>query len=132
MFNSVRLRLTVYYAVVFTLILLLIAAGTYVFLRQETVRRIDSDVIELANSFVATVQAELRDESRTESISDAANEAIVEHTFREYVFAVFDTNGALVRASGDPDPEDRRRRIHPTAVFRTPEFHNFLLSAQAG
>jgi two-component system OmpR family sensor kinase len=131
MFNSVRVRLTVYYAVVFTFILLLIAAGTYTLLRRETAQRIDSDITELANSFVATVQAELRDESRTESISDAANEAIVEHTFREYVFAVFDTNGTLVRASSDPDPEDRRRRIHPTAVFRTPEFHSFLAGSSA-
>jgi heavy metal sensor kinase len=131
MFNSVRVRLTVYYAVVFTLILLLIAAGTYVLLRRETAERIDSDITELANSFAATVQAELRDESRTESISDAVNEAIAEHTFREYVFAVFDSNGALVRASSDPDPEDRRRRIHAAAVFQSASFRSFLANSSS-
>lgn len=126
MFNSVRLRLTFYYAAALTLILLVIAFGTYFLLKRETIKRTDADISELADSFLATVQAELRDESKNESVSQAVNEAIAEHTFREYVFAVFDSRGGLVEASADPDPEDRRRQIHSAAVFSSAGFQQWL------
>jgi two-component system, OmpR family, sensor kinase len=101
MFNSVRFRLTFYYTAAFALVLLVLAISTYALLKQDNVERIDADISQLADSFLATVHAELKDppDQEPDPVKLAIDEAIAEHSFRDYVFAVFASDGTLVQSS---------------------------------
>ena len=44
MFNSVRFRLTFYYTAAFAAVLLVLALSMYGILKQENVKRIDTDI----------------------------------------------------------------------------------------
>ena len=82
-----------------TCVLLILAFATYWLLRHDSMRRIDSSLEDVTNSFLATVQAELRDARETETFKDCVASAIQEHTYRETTFSVFDLQGNLVMAS---------------------------------
>jgi two-component system OmpR family sensor kinase len=96
MLNSVRVRLTLWYSAVLTCVLLVLAIATYVILRQNAMRRTDSTLAELAESFLTTVNAELRDESGSITLIKAAQEAISEHNFRDFAFSIFDKSGRTI------------------------------------
>jgi heavy metal sensor kinase len=99
MLNSVRIRLTLWYTAAMTLVLVVLAAATYFVLRQNVVRRADANATELADSFLSTVNAELGDESRPDSVDEGIAAAISEHRFRDVVFLVFDPQGNLLGES---------------------------------
>ena len=96
MLNSVRVRLTLWYTAVLTCVLIVLAIATYVILRQNAMRRTDSTLSELAESFLTTVNAELRDESGSVTLTKAAHEAISEHNFRDFAFSILDTEGHTI------------------------------------
>ena len=128
MFNSVRVRLTVYYAAALTLILILVVAfATYALLKHEIRRGPTQISAELSDSFLATVQAEIRDESQTESMSDAVNEAITEHTIQGILVRRFRLewrSDPFVTRSLSEIPE--RTAFHSSRVF-----HSRIVSAIA-
>jgi two-component system, OmpR family, sensor kinase len=99
MFDSVRFRLTFYYAAAFALVLIVLALSMYAILKTENVRRIDADMSQLADSFLTTVQAELKDQPGLEPMKLSIEEAIAEHSFRDYVFAVLGADGKLIESS---------------------------------
>jgi two-component system, OmpR family, sensor kinase len=99
MFNSVRIRLTLWYTTAMTLVLVMLAAATYFVLRQNVVRRADAQATELADSFLSTVNAELGDATRRDSVDDGIAAAISEHRFRDVVFVVFDPRGVVLGVS---------------------------------
>src|SRR5437879_3431637 len=99
MFNSVRIRLTVWYTAVMTLVLVILSGVTYLVLRQHVVRRADAQAIELADSFLSTVDAEMGDGSKPESVDRGIAAAISEHRFRDVVFVVFSPQGQLLGVS---------------------------------
>jgi len=99
MLNSVRVRLTIWHAGVVACVLLILASGTYLLLRQNSVRRVDSSLVDVSNGFLATVQAELRDAHESETFRDCVGAAIQEHSYRETAFSVFDAHGNLILAS---------------------------------
>jgi len=99
MLNSVRIRLTLWYTAAMTLVLVVLAATTYFVLRQNVVRRADANATELADSFLSTVNAELGDASRPDSVDEGIAAAISEHRFRDVIFLVFDPQGNLLGVS---------------------------------
>src|SRR6266403_707003 len=99
MLNSVRIRLTLWYTAAMTLVLVVLAAATYFVLRQNVVRRADANATELADSFLSTVNAELGDASRPDSVDEGIAAAISEHRFRDVIFLVFDPQGNLLGVS---------------------------------
>jgi heavy metal sensor kinase len=99
MINSVRIRLTLWYTAVMTLVLVVLAGATYLVLRQEIVRRADAQAIELADSFLSTVDAEMGDATKPDSVDQGIAAAISEHRFRDVVFVVFDPQGDLLGVS---------------------------------
>jgi two-component system OmpR family sensor kinase len=101
MLESVRVRLTLWYAGVLAVVLVVLAFATYFILRQSTVRRADSNLAELADAFLTTLRAEMKDEAGPERLRRAALEAIIEHRFRDHIYAVLDPTGALVVSSRD-------------------------------
>jgi two-component system, OmpR family, sensor kinase len=111
MFNTVRIRLTLWYTAAMTLALVVLAATTYFVLRQNVVRRADAQATELADSFLSTVSAEMGDATNRDTVDDGIRTAISEHQFRDVVFLVFDRKGNLlglspseVQAGGSSNP----------------------------
>jgi two-component system, OmpR family, sensor kinase len=106
MFSSVRIRLTLWYTLSMTIVLVALAAGIYFVLRENVIRRADTNAIELADSFLSTVNAELSDAANPASARDGIAAAISEHRFRDVSFVVYDENGNLLGASdGFSEPE---------------------------
>jgi len=101
MFESVRSRITLWYSGLFGLFLILLAALTYFLYWRNSVERLDSNVLELSDTYLTTFNAELRDAKSPEAIRNAAREAIIEHRFRDVVYAVVDEQGRVVLSSLD-------------------------------
>jgi heavy metal sensor kinase len=129
MLNSVRIRLTLWHAGAVACVLLILAFSTYLLLRQNSIRRVDSSLMDVANSFLATVHAELRDSHASETFRDCVEAAIQEHNYRETTFSVFDAQGKLILASPVSPPllepevsryDDLRRQGNSGAAVSRP------------
>src|ERR1700730_10031903 len=110
MLDSVRVRLTLVYTTVLAFVLLLVAAVTYFIYSRNTAQRTDSDLVELSDAFVTTLQAELKDQQGPESLKTAGLEAILEHRFRDHIYILLDSSGQPVVSSWDlaaAAPHDR-------------------------
>ncbi len=101
MLDSVRVRLTFWYTTVLALVLILVASVTYFIYSRNNEQRTDSDLAELSDAFVTTVQAELKDQQGSGALKSAGIEAIFEHRFRDHVFVVLDAAGNPVVSSWD-------------------------------
>lgn len=101
MFSSVRVRLTIWYTAVMALVLAVLALSTYFILRQSSVRRTDESIVELSNSFLATVNAEAKDAPTESGLRISVLAALSEHRFRGTLYAVLDKSGEEVASSED-------------------------------
>jgi two-component system OmpR family sensor kinase len=101
MFDSVRTRLTLWYTGLLALFLMVLALITYSIFWRSTVQRTDSNLAELSEAFLSTVRAEMHDNQGLDGPKVATQEAILEHRFRDHVFAVLDPRGALLTSSQD-------------------------------
>src|SRR5712692_11145021 len=125
MFESVRVRLTLWYTGVLALVLIVLALAGYFIFWQDTVRRTDSDLAELSSAFLTTLRAELGDQSGPVPLRNAAQVAITEHRFRDHVFAVLDPAGRLFITSLDlPSVKPTSERI-PADFFASTSFRKF-------
>ncbi len=137
MLNSVRIRLTLWYTAAMTLVLVVLAGATYLVLRENVVRRADANATELADSFLATVNAELGDSTKPDSVDDGIAAAISEHRFRDVLFVVFDPQGDFLGATDAHNPPGRsadptremlvaslRPLVPETHIFRTMHIGN--------
>jgi heavy metal sensor kinase len=101
-----------------------LALATYFILRRSTVQRADSSLAELADAFLTTLHAEIKDDPGSDVFKRAALEAIIEHRFRDHIYAVLDSTGALVVSSRDlpaavpESPEEESSRILESRPFR--------------
>ncbi len=109
MLSSVRIRLTLWYSGAMAIILLLLASVTYFVLRQNVGKQVDAQSLELANAFLSTVNAEMGDATKPDSLDDGVHAAISEHRFRDVTFAVFDPQRNLIGMS-ESVPEGRHDR----------------------
>jgi heavy metal sensor kinase len=107
MFSSVRTYLTVWYTAAMAVILIFLASVTYFVLRQNVRARGDAQAVELADTFLSTVNAEMGESTKPDSLDYGVAAAISEHRFHDVVFAVFDPQGSLIGMS-EWFPEDRR------------------------
>jgi two-component system, OmpR family, sensor kinase len=122
MISSVRFRLTFYYTAAFALVLFVLAFSMYAILKTENLKRIDTDISQLADSFLATVQAELKDQAGPDPVKLSIDEAIAEHSFRDYLFAVFGSDGKLVEASPANFSMQERSGFSSETFFGSPSF----------
>src|SRR5271170_6863236 len=99
MVDTVRVRLTLWYGAVMTCVLIAIALATYFGIRRNAVRRTDTTLSELAESFLTTLLSELQDESGPNAFRDASEAAISEHSFRDVTFFVLDEHKRIVTSS---------------------------------
>jgi two-component system OmpR family sensor kinase len=108
-FNSVRVRITAWYTAVMALVLVLLSLLTYTIFWKTAVEQTDSDLAELAGAFLVTFQDELQDTSERGAktgedlgrLRAAAHQAMLEHHFRDHLFALVDASGGVVVSSED-------------------------------
>ena len=99
MFSSVRSRLTVWYAAVLSCSLLLLSLVIYFIVKESVLARMDASLVELSDSFLATLEAELSDAPAAEGITGASRQSMLEHQYPGHSFAVLTaTDGAGRRA----------------------------------
>jgi two-component system, OmpR family, sensor kinase len=127
MFDSVRIRLTLWYTGVLALVLILLAVVTYLFYARDIWQRIDSNLFELSDAFVATFHAELGLQTDQEAVKSAAREAIVEHRFRDTVFALLEPDGEVLASSLElPAVGGSKEQIGPE-IFRSDSFQSLAM-----
>jgi heavy metal sensor kinase len=101
MLDSVRVRLTLWYTAVVAVVLILLAVLTYFLYARNIALRTDNNLVELADAFATTFNAELSDEVGPDHPQQAAREAMVEHRFRDVVFVFQDSEGHPLLSSLD-------------------------------
>jgi two-component system, OmpR family, sensor kinase len=99
MFSSVRVRLTLWYTAVLACALVALALTTYLVLGRNSTRLTNTDLVEMADSFLTTVRAETQDAPGLDGFKEAVREAIAEHKFRDTVFVVLDGEGKIIACS---------------------------------
>ncbi len=95
-----RARLTIWYAGVLALVLLLFSLVTYVYLESAAQRRTDNSLLEAANSFISVINTEANDEGL--SAIDAAKESASAFKSHDRMASVFSLNNELIAASPVP------------------------------
>jgi two-component system, OmpR family, sensor kinase len=118
MIDSVRVRLTIWYAAVLTIVLIVLFAITYFIFWRSTIERTDVDLSELSEAFLTTLNAELKEQSGPDALKGAGEVAIAEHRFPDRTFFIFDSSGNLVVSSMEASSRDSER----------PPSHNLLSS----
>lgn len=126
MLDSVRVRLTLWYTAVLTLVLIVLALITYFIFWRSTLQRTDVSLSELSEAFLTTLDAEVKDQSGPDSVKLAGDVAINEHRFRDHIFAVFDDAGNIVVTSQDAAPSARSIGSSVGGPLSSPSFQRFL------
>jgi heavy metal sensor kinase len=129
MFESVRVRLTLWYTLVLAAALICLAIVTYFLYSRNISQRTDSNIKQLADAFITTFNAELSDESGPNAVKDAAHEAMVEHHFRNTFFVLIDGSGVVLETSFDmPSVEHSKDSLNADIVSSKP-FQSLIESA---
>jgi two-component system OmpR family sensor kinase len=118
MLDSVRVRLTLWYTGLLALFLVLLSLITYFIFWRSTLQRTDINLAELSEAFLSTVQAEMLDNHGPDAVKLAAQEAIVEHRFRDHVFAVLDPKGRVLTSSQESPNEQVPAGLLSSAAFQ--------------
>jgi two-component system, OmpR family, sensor kinase len=129
MFDSVRVRLTLWYSLVLAVVLVFLAVVTYLLYRHNISRRADSDLAQLTEAFVTTFNAEL---AHGATVKNAARESIAEHRFRGTFFVLMDGSGELVDSSFDLPATDGSREMAAKEILSSDEFRSLAAGARVG
>jgi heavy metal sensor kinase len=132
MLDSVRSRLTLWYSGLFGVFLILLAGLTYFLYWRTSLQRLDSNVLELSEAYFTTFNTELKDPEESNTIRVAAREAMIEHRYRDIIYALVDDQGRIIFSSlelpatpGDAEP------ITPQ-IFASGKFQQLARSPAAG
>lgn len=100
MFNSVRTRLTLWYATVLALVLVAFALAVYFLLAQTVTRLTDNSLRDAGDSLIATINAEKDEDDEGKSNTEVFNEKIQEDfRFRDLAFVIFDERRNVIAES---------------------------------
>jgi heavy metal sensor kinase len=133
MFDSVRVRLTVWYSAVLAVVLLLVSATTYLIVRKTSMQRTDADLQVLSDSFLATFQDELSDTpgTRASAVLSAARQAMVEHRSNSDAFVVLGPGREIVATSSEAIPSGESSYSSLTRALASDDFHRFAKTSQS-
>lgn len=129
MLDSVRSRMTLWYTGLLGLFLILLAALTYFLYWHNTRDTTDSNLLELGDAYVITFNTELKDPTEDNKIQDAAREAMIEHRFRDVIFAIVDDHGHVMLSSLDLPAVRGGRELFTPDLFATKEFLSLARAA---
>src|SRR4029077_6541532 len=123
MFDSVRVRLTLWYTGVLAFVLVCLSLGTYWLVERATSRRTNVSLAGIFEGFLTTLQSEYKDQLNETTgpnvLRAAAQEAVEEFRLRDHRFAVLDSAGNVL-AENRALPA-RRERQRPAAAAPAPE-----------
>ncbi len=128
MFDSVRVRLTIWYSAVLAVVLLLVCATTFLIVQRTSMQRTDEDLVVLADSFLVTFQAELEDVSSAHALGvlSAARQAMLEHRSNSDAFVVFGADGQSLTDSTDTLSANPRANAAIARALASEDFQNFV------
>jgi heavy metal sensor kinase len=96
-FNSIRIRLALWFTAILALVLLIFVFSTYFFLDYTLRRQTDRTLRELSNSFADVIQNEEKEEYSADAADlNAVQEALEDLSFRNYQIFVFDSQNKLI------------------------------------
>lgn len=131
MLDSVRFRLTLWYSAVLGIVLILLAAFTYLSYQRNITQRTEANLAELADAFATTFESELPDNPGRDAVKEAARESMLEHRFRDIVFVVLDSTGTVVISSLElPKAGPQHERISAD-IFSSPEFREVAANSDS-
>jgi heavy metal sensor kinase len=129
MLDSIRTRLTVWYTVVLTLVLVALSLLTTIVFFRNLQRRMDADLRELSDAFLVTVHAEMEDQTAPDPFEAAVEVAIAEHHFPDHVYAVADPSGNVIISSLGQRAADSTKGSPPANLLESSSFQEFLAGA---
>ena len=113
MFDSVRVRLTLWYTGVLAFVLVCLSLGTSWLVKGTTERRTYISLAEISEGFLTTLQSEYKDqlnERAADPLRAAAAESVMEFRLRDHRFAVLDAAGnVLAENQALPAPREPAR-----------------------
>lgn len=104
MFDTLRARLTLWYSIILAIFLLLFGLTSYLLFARAADRRTDTDLTELANSYLVTFQDEIKDPDNPTGMQSAAQLSMIEHRVRDSAFLIADSDGKIAFSSADVPP----------------------------
>jgi heavy metal sensor kinase len=127
MFDSVRVRLTVWYSAVLAVVLMLVSATTYFIVRKTSMQRTDGDLAVLTDSFLVTFRAELADAANAQgaAVLSAAKQSMIEHRSNSDLFIVLNPGGEVVATSSETLPSEAKSRGSMTRMLASSDFQHF-------
>ena len=131
MLDSVRVRLTVWYSLALALVLILLAVLTYVVYARNISQRTDSNLVELADAFATTFEAELKDQGGPDAVKEAAREAMLEHRFRDTIFVILGPDGNAVLSTLDLPAAGPLRERATGDIFVSESFRGLAANADS-
>lgn len=131
MLDSVRMRLTLWYSVVLAAVLSIVCVTTYLIVRKTSMQRTDTDLAQLADSFIATFQAELEDAAsiRDAAILSSAHQSMIEHRTDSDIFALLGSDGKVIATSNDPMGSSSAPNPQTARALASSDFQRFLATA---
>ena len=129
MLDSVRVRLTLWYTLVLAFVLVCLAVLTYFLYRHDAAQRTDSDITQLCDAFLTTFNAELADETGPGAVKNAAQEAMLEHRFRNTYFVLLDGSGNVLLSSMSLPNAGNSKQMFTADFFSSEAFQSFRAAA---
>ena len=126
MFNSIRLKLTLWYIGVLTLIVAIFAFATYSLLVGALQKETDEDLAEMAKNVVTSVRGDQGDEEVDRQPDRKIEEGMEDFRFRDYRFYVFSSDDHLVGRTADDNPPSQIE-----AQFKEEQYGNIDIDAEA-
>jgi two-component system OmpR family sensor kinase len=127
--DSLRVRLTLWYSLVLAGTLLLLAGVVYWIVATNLTERTDADLVQLADAFLVTFADEMKDAENATGFESAAQESMLEHRYRDHVFAFVDSNGAVLSRLRDLPLSNERAQADATRIWASPPFQAFAKAA---
>lgn len=128
MLDSIRTRLTLWYTGVLALVIVVLCGVAYFIFWRSAVRRTDVNLVELSNSFLVTLRAELEDQIGPDVFQTAAREAVEEHHFRDTVYVIADDAGRVILNSQETLPANAPAKAARRQILSSDSFSVSWLS----
>ena len=125
MLDSIRTRLTLWYTGVLAVVIVFLSVVAYFIFWRSAVQRTDANLVELSNSFLVTLRAELEDQTGPDVFRTAAQVAIDEHHFRDTLYVIADQTGKVILTSLETPAANGPLKI-AREVLSSASFQSFL------
>ncbi len=125
MFSSIRVKLTLWYIAVLTLIIVAFAIVTYLLFVSSLKKETDENLTEMAKTLATSVSADQGDDEIERTPDELVKEALDEFRFRDYQFAVFTNDDRFITKTPDTSlPSDLK------GVINQDRFANIAVNGQ--